>query len=236
MCVVYNASVHHQLDEILRNQTKMLQNQHNIAERLRNIELRLVQFENKTLFDEVQSHKNECKIHSSANNEDSFESIDNSSNSDSKLGMAFAQSDESYHEPFRDDNSPKDYLSENEIHKIYVAAKSRGNFAAQLAQTLYSQEECITSNVMGTRGKRPLSPCRMSFVRRTTFRLFPCSDRFENLKIWKKECIKAIDSKNRKIKLFPTTSRSKLKIKNLTNDIQSYTAQNTHHLFPTYLI
>lgn len=92
------------------------------------------------------------------------------------------------------------YLDDAEIRRIFSTSKSRGNFSALLVQKLYSKDERVVSNVMGTRGKRQLSPSRMNAVRRLSFSLYPVGDEREEETVWKKECVKAIDSKNRKVR------------------------------------
>lgn len=92
-------------------------------------------------------------------------------------------------------------ISFEEVKKLYKIAKSRGNFAALLASQLYGKHEKITSNVMGTRGKRQLSPRRMSLVKKLTFKMYPSQSDTDEDFIWKRECVKAIDSKNRKIRI-----------------------------------
>jgi len=53
---------------------------------------------------------------------------------------------------------------------------------------------------MGTRGKRQLSPNRMLVVKTLAFQMYPPAHEREEEIIWKKECVKAIDSKNRKVR------------------------------------
>jgi hypothetical protein len=100
-------------------------------------------------------------------------------------------------------------ISESEIKRIFAVSKSRGNFAALLVQQMYARHERITSNVMGTRGKRQLSPRRMAVVRRLSFRMYPAANEREEETIWKKECVKAIDSKNRKVRINPASMVSR---------------------------
>ena len=94
-------------------------------------------------------------------------------------------------------------LNETEVQRIFSIAKSRGNFAALVVQQLYAKHERIISNVMGTRGKRQLSPRRISIVKKLTFNMYPGATHEEEEMLWKKECVKAIDSKNRKVKILP---------------------------------
>jgi hypothetical protein len=114
-------------------------------------------------------------------------------------------------------------VSRDVIKKCIRKAKHRGNFAANLAAELFNKEERITCNCTGTRGKRQLSPRRLQIVKEITFRMYnsnaataavlaaaACGDSssaaaaakfayndFEEA--WRKECITAIDAKNRSI-------------------------------------
>ncbi|CAF0912781.1 unnamed protein product [Brachionus calyciflorus] len=99
-----------------------------------------------------------------------------------------------------DETTGRLLLEESEIRRIYATSKSRGNFSALLVQKMYSKDERVVSNVMGTRGKRQLSPHRMTVVRRLSFCMYPVNDDREEELVWKKECVKAIDSKNRKVR------------------------------------
>jgi hypothetical protein len=94
---------------------------------------------------------------------------------------------------------PQQLINENDIRRIFAVSKSRGNFAALLVQQMYARHERIMSNVMGTRGKRQLSPNRMLVVKTLAFQMYPPAHEREEEMIWKKECVKAIDSKNRKV-------------------------------------
>lgn len=102
-------------------------------------------------------------------------------------------------------------------------AKHRGNFAANLAAELFTKEERVSCNCTGTRGKRQLSPRRLQLVKEITFRMYNTNHAvlaaassnnvstaavataavnaayhdFEEA--WRKECITAIDAKNRSI-------------------------------------
>jgi hypothetical protein len=99
-------------------------------------------------------------------------------------------------------NNPN-LLSDTEVKRIFSLAKSRGNFAALIVQQLYGKHERVISNVMGTRGKRQLSPRRINIVKKLTFNMYPAASQVEEEMLWKKECVKAIDSKNRKVKIEP---------------------------------
>lgn len=110
-------------------------------------------------------------------------------------------------------------VSRDVIKRCIRKAKHRGNFAANLAAELFSKEERIMGNCTGTRGKRQLSPRRLQIVKEITFRMYTnqaiqqvnlkCNgesnlaattailQEFEEA--WRKECITAIDAKNRSI-------------------------------------
>ena len=113
-------------------------------------------------------------------------------------------------------------VSRDVIKKCIRKAKHRGNFAANLAAELFNKEERITCNCTGTRGKRQLSPRRLQIVKEITFRMYNSNaataavlaaaasgdtssaanaaklayNDFEEA--WRKECITAIDAKNRR--------------------------------------
>ncbi len=109
------------------------------------------------------------------------------------------------------------------IKRCARKAKHRGNFAANLAAELFNKEERVSCNCTGTRGKRQLSPRRLNLVKDITFRMYNANPAllaaasssnpstaavaaaavnaayqdFEEA--WRKECITAIDAKNRSI-------------------------------------
>ena len=113
-------------------------------------------------------------------------------------------------------------VSRDVIKKCIRKAKHRGNFAANLAAELFNKEERIACNCTGTRGKRQLSPRRLQIVKEITFRMYNSNaataavlaaaasgdtssaanaaklayNDFEEA--WRKECITAIDAKNRR--------------------------------------
>ncbi|CAF0781419.1 unnamed protein product [Brachionus calyciflorus] len=106
-------------------------------------------------------------------------------------------------------------VSRDIIKRCIRKAKHRGNFAANLAAELFTKEERITCNCTGTRGKRQLSPKRLQIVKEITYRMYNSQavqaaslsggqqsaaallQDFEEA--WRKECITAIDAKNRSI-------------------------------------
>ena len=124
------------------------------------------------------------------------------------------------------DTDSENLVPREVIKRCARKAKHRGNFAANLAAELFSKEERVTCNCTGTRGKRQLSPRRLHLVKDITFRMY-CNTSpavlaatttnstssstalvataavnaayhdFEEA--WRKECITAIDAKNRSI-------------------------------------
>lgn len=121
------------------------------------------------------------------------------------------------------DKETEALVSRDIIKRCVRKAKHRGNFAANLAAELFSKEERVSCNCTGTRGKRQLSPRRLNLVRDITFRMYNTNQAvlaavssnnastaavaaaamnaayhdFEEA--WRKECITAIDAKNRSI-------------------------------------
>lgn len=93
----------------------------------------------------------------------------------------------------------EELVSKEIIKRCLSKAKHRGNFAANLTAELFTKEERINGNCTGTRGKRQLSPRRLQLVKDITFQLFSCQSVSEYEDLWKKECITAIDAKNRSI-------------------------------------
>jgi hypothetical protein len=102
------------------------------------------------------------------------------------------------------------------IKRCIRKAKHRGNFAANLAAELFSKDERITCNCTGTRGKKQLSPRRLQLVKDITFQMYSCDPSQDSEETWRKECITAIDAKNRSIGRDSTNS-----IKILANHIQN---------------
>ena len=121
------------------------------------------------------------------------------------------------------DEETEALVSRDVIKRCVRKAKHRGNFAANLAAELFSKEERVSCNCTGTRGKRQLSPRRLNLVKDITFRMYSTNQAvlaavsssnastaavaaaamnaayhdFEEA--WRKECITAIDAKNRSI-------------------------------------
>jgi hypothetical protein len=139
---------------------------------------------------------------SMGSNNDSFEYNDQSQQSQSGNNNNNNNNISFSNNPNINLNNPN-LLNDTEVKRIFTIAKSRGNFAALLVQQLYGKHERIISNVMGTRGKRQLSPRRIGIVKKLTFTMYPGVDQNEEEMMWKKECVKAIDSKNRKVKIMP---------------------------------
>jgi len=114
-------------------------------------------------------------------------------------------------------------VSRDLIKRCIRKAKHRGNFAANLTAELFTKEERISCNCTGTRGKRQLSPRRLNIVKEITFKIYnsnaataavlaaaasgnsssavaAANSAYHDFEeAWRKECITAIDAKNRSI-------------------------------------
>jgi hypothetical protein len=55
---------------------------------------------------------------------------------------------------------------------IPIKAKN-SNFAANINRKILSEEERMTSNVSGTKGKNELDPIKVAFIKRVTFQQSP---------------------------------------------------------------
>ena len=91
-------------------------------------------------------------------------------------------------------------LSPNLVKVIDKESHSRKNLASKLVCQVFSLHERGSSNVMGLKGKKRLNPTRMDMVKSLTFTMRPIKPGEIEEDIWRKECIKAIDSTNRNIK------------------------------------
>ncbi|XP_019852677.1 PREDICTED: uncharacterized protein LOC109582422 isoform X1 [Amphimedon queenslandica] len=75
---------------------------------------------------------------------------------------------------------------------------SRCNFAKRLLATLIPEDEWITLNVSGTRGKRQINPRIIDYVKLSTFSMYPLGVGEDMEEAWR-VCIKAIDAGARAI-------------------------------------
>ena len=91
-------------------------------------------------------------------------------------------------------------LSPNLVRIVNQEANSRQNFAARLVKKAYSKKEREMGNVHGRKGKRRLDPERMELVKRLTYNLRPVKPRESEDDNWKKTCVIAIDTANRRDK------------------------------------
>ena len=89
-------------------------------------------------------------------------------------------------------------ISPNLVKVIKNQSSSRKNFAANLVCHSFSHEERKTSNCSGVRGKKPLNPRKLDLVKSLVYQNFPLPAGQEIATNWKKECIAAIDEKNRR--------------------------------------
>lgn len=229
-------NIQHQLADILDNQKLILNNQSGIINRLGKMECRLlgmeaqfylknqngnIQNSDKTIqsfMEEIKTLKGlyEAKSENGKAEDNDMESDEIKSNSDEDLDDE-SEDDENTRTSSNSDKMSQsamnniecnEYISAAELKKICKVSKSRGNFAALTVQNLFDKNERASSNVMGSRGKRQLSPNRMKVVKKLTFDTFPPKNGSDEDSLWKRECIKAIDSKNRKIKIASDASSS----------------------------
>ena len=91
-------------------------------------------------------------------------------------------------------------LSPNLVRIVNQEANSRQNFAAKLVKKVYSKKEREMGNVHGRRGKKRLDPERMDLVKRLTYHLRPVKPGESEDENWKKTCVIAIDTANRRDK------------------------------------
>ena len=91
-------------------------------------------------------------------------------------------------------------LSPNLVKVINREANSRQNLASKLVKKVYSKKERDTCNVHGRKGKKRLDPERMSLVQQLTYHLRPLKPGENEAENWRKTCVVAIDTANRKDK------------------------------------
>ena len=91
-------------------------------------------------------------------------------------------------------------MSPNLVKVLDRESGSRKNLASKLVRQVFSLTERGSSNVMGLKGKCRLDPKRIELVQSLTFALRPMKPGENEDHIWKKECVKAIDSANRNCK------------------------------------
>lgn len=92
--------------------------------------------------------------------------------------------------------------------KIKSKSCSIGNFATNLVKLLFTKEEIQNKNCTGTRGKEPLDPEKLAFVKYCTFRLYTKYDMFEKENVWRKKCVVSIDEYLRRGNRARANSRS----------------------------
>ena len=107
----------------------------------------------------------------------------------------------------------KYYIDEHMAAIAYSKSKSRRNFAAHLTKLVFTPRERLESNCNGRFGKKALDSTRLSAIRNTLFKYYPCKqstvilngdkitsgDHDEN-NVWIRDCIPAIDESNRVLK------------------------------------
>ena len=91
-----------------------------------------------------------------------------------------------------------DFLTAEEMISIRISSSSRRNFATNVNRQIFSEEERMTSNVSGTRGKLQLDSAKVAFIKRVAFQQFPLKGEERAKKAWS-DCIEAIDEANRRL-------------------------------------
>ena len=76
--------------------------------------------------------------------------------------------------------------------------KTRRSLAAALVNELVDTEICLNSNVRG-RGKDPLDPKIIAYIKKKCFELHPSDKESDMKKDWE-DCIISIDDKGRELK------------------------------------
>ncbi|KAK2549599.1 BEN domain-containing protein 3 [Acropora cervicornis] len=84
-----------------------------------------------------------------------------------------------------------EYISQEELNQIKCKSCSIGNFAVQLLRHIFDHTELENRNCTGTRGKEPVDPDRLRFVKDTVYDVYGISSD-EKINTWK-HCIRAID-------------------------------------------
>ena len=115
---------------------------------------------------------------------------------------AFASSGDQQHPPPppttpKANNLPQ-FLSAEELIAIRTASVSQRNFAANVNCKILSEEERMTSNVSGSKGKDELDPIKVAYIKRVTFQQYPLKGNEKEKKVWS-DCIISIDEVNRQL-------------------------------------
>lgn len=88
-------------------------------------------------------------------------------------------------------------LSDEEVRRVALSSLSPTNFAVKLLKVLYNEAERTKKNCAGLRGKDPLSPNRLEFIKAQTLLRFPPAVGSSEALVWK-SCTKMIDTYLRK--------------------------------------
>ncbi|XP_068700798.1 uncharacterized protein [Montipora foliosa] len=83
------------------------------------------------------------------------------------------------------------YISQEDLNQIKCKSCSIGNFAVQLLRHIFDHSELENRNCTGTRGKEPVDPDRLRFVKETVYEVYGITSD-EKINTWK-HCIRAID-------------------------------------------
>ena len=138
----------------------------------------------------------------------------------------------------------KHYIDDNLASNAYSKSKSRRNFAAHLAKLVFTPRERLESNCNGRFGKKALDSMRLSAIRNTLFKFYPCQpslilngditsytsgDHDEN-NVWIRDCIPAIDESNRVLKkqLIAWYKKNRMNNSTYPGAVSSYYPNNTN--------
>ena len=100
-----------------------------------------------------------------------------------------------------------EYISQEELAQIKCKSCSIGNFAVQLLRHIFDHTELENKNCTGTRGKEPVDPDRLRFVKETVYDVYAITSD-DKINTWK-HCIRAIDEYLRRPKRMAKTGLSK---------------------------
>jgi hypothetical protein len=90
-----------------------------------------------------------------------------------------------------------EFPSTEDIDLMHGRSTSHKNFAAHLMRAVYSRTERIGRNCAGKQGKLPLSPRRLSWIKRMVGSRFVPKSGASDVDILK-DCVKAMDAVNRR--------------------------------------
>ena len=137
------------------------------------------------------------------------------------------------------------FIDDTLASNAFSKSKSRRNFAAHLAKLVFTPRERLESNCNGRFGKKALDSIRLSAIRNSLFKYYPCKsssssssssafngdpniggDHDEN-SVWIRDCIPAIDESNRVLKKQLIAWYKKNRLNNSIHANSSYAYANS---------